>query len=144
MPAPVCELCTQPGGHPLWEDALCRVIRVEDPHYTAFCRVVWKAHVAEMTDLTLAQRQHLMQVVYAVEYALRQLVQPDKINLASFGNMVPHLHWHVIPRWRDDRHFPQPVWGEAQRPGAPRALPDDSKLHHAITAALAAEQGGQG
>ncbi len=37
------------------------------------------------------------------------------LNLASFGNVVPHLHWHLIPRYLDDRHFPQPVWGPRQR-----------------------------
>jgi diadenosine tetraphosphate (Ap4A) HIT family hydrolase len=43
------------------------------------------------------------------------VLDPLKINLASFGNMTPHLHWHVIPRWADDAHFPQPVWGPRQR-----------------------------
>ena len=46
-------------------------------------------------------------------------LQPAKVNLAALGNMVPHLHWHVIPRFADDSHFPQPVWGARQRPGAP-------------------------
>ena len=52
-----------------------------------------------------------MRVVCAVERAQREALAPDKVNLASLGNVVAHLHWHVIPRWRDDRHFPQPVWG---------------------------------
>jgi diadenosine tetraphosphate (Ap4A) HIT family hydrolase len=46
---------------------------------------------------------------------LRNLLNPAKINLASFGNQTPHLHWHVIPRFQDDRHFPQPVWAQAVR-----------------------------
>jgi diadenosine tetraphosphate (Ap4A) HIT family hydrolase len=37
------------------------------------------------------------------------------VNLASLGNVVPHLHWHVIARFADDKHFPQPIWGQAQR-----------------------------
>ena len=37
------------------------------------------------------------------------------INLASFGNRTPHVHWHVIPRYHDDAHFPDPVWGIARR-----------------------------
>jgi diadenosine tetraphosphate (Ap4A) HIT family hydrolase len=41
------------------------------------------------------------------------------MNLASLGNMTPHLHWHVIPRWRDDRHFPGPIWGSPQRDTRP-------------------------
>ncbi|GAB3263890.1 hypothetical protein GCM10027296_39740 [Chitinimonas naiadis] len=51
-----------------------------------------------------------MNAVWAVEEVLRHELQPDKINLASLGNVVPHLHWHIIPRWRDDPHFPSPIW----------------------------------
>ncbi len=53
---------------------------------------------------------------------MRELLEPEKINLASFGNMVPHLHWHVIPRFADDPHFPNSVFGARQRDGA-RPLP---------------------
>jgi diadenosine tetraphosphate (Ap4A) HIT family hydrolase len=51
-------------------------------------------------------------------------MQPDKINLASLGNVVPHLHWHVIPRFVDDPHFPNPVWGVKVRE-TPRVAPLD-------------------
>ena len=68
-----------------------------------------------MTDLAAANRAHLMHVVYAVESALRARLTPTKMNLASLGNATPHLHWHVIPRFADDTHFPQPVWGPRQR-----------------------------
>lgn len=63
-----------------------------------------------MTDLSPADRAHIMNLVWVVEQTQRDILAPDKINLASFGNMVPHVHWHVIPRWRDDRHFPDPFW----------------------------------
>lgn len=112
-----CELCTNPGGTILWQSADCRVIRVDDPHYPGFCRVIWNEHVREMTDLAPAAREQLMRIVFAVETVVRQLFSPQKINLASFGNVVPHVHWHVIPRWQDDRHFPEPVWGAVHREG---------------------------
>ena len=111
----MCELCENAGGIPLWQDALCRVVLVEDRDYPGFCRVIWTKHVKEMTDLSAEERRHLMGAVFAAESAVRLLLQPDKINLASLGNLVPHLHWHVIPRWRNDRHFPNPIWGEMQR-----------------------------
>jgi len=79
---------------------------------------------------------HLFEVVMATEAALRSALHPDKINLASFGNMVPHLHWHVIPRYRDDRHFPESVWGSAQREGQVHAAADPVILARAIDAAL--------
>ena len=107
-----CELCSSPGGIVLVQTPAWRVIRVEDPDYPGFCRVILNAHVREMSDLPLAERQLLMSVVFAVEETVRILFQPDKINLASFGNMVPHVHWHIIPRWNTDRHFPEPIWGK--------------------------------
>jgi len=106
-----CELCDGPGGELIWEDSRCRVVRVGDPDYPGFCRVVWQQHAQEMTDLATADRDYLMHMVFAVEQSLRRLLHPDKVNLASLGNVTPHLHWHVIPRFRDDRHYPNPVWG---------------------------------
>ena len=113
-----CELCEAIGGELLWQDDFCRVVRVDDPHYPGFCRVILNSHIKEMTDLGDSERSRLMAVVFAVEAAVREVLQPDKINLASLGNVVPHLHWHVIPRFDDDRHFPNPIWGEAKREGA--------------------------
>ena len=107
-----CELCDGAGGELIWADDKCRVVVIHDPGYPGFCRVVWREHVKEMTDLDPVDQRHLMTRVFAVETALRRLLRPDKINLASLGNMTPHVHWHVIPRFADDRHFPQPVWGQ--------------------------------
>jgi len=134
-PAEACPLCDTPGGSILWQDNDCRVVRVggaEGAAYPGFCRVIWQAHVREMTDLSRAQRHHLIDVTLAVECALRVLMQTDKINLASLGNLVPHLHWHVIPRWRDDSHFPAPIWAAAARPTPARSAPDDATLAAAI------------
>jgi diadenosine tetraphosphate (Ap4A) HIT family hydrolase len=126
LTASSCELCDSAGGDPLWQDELCRVVLVEDRDYPGFCRVILNRHVREMTDLDTATRQRLMRVVFAAEQALRELMQPAKINLASFGNMVAHLHWHVIPRFADDKHFPGSVWSEARRPGVPRPVDRDA------------------
>ncbi len=133
-----CELCINPGGAILWQSALCRVVRVEDPHYPGFCRVIWNGHVREMSDLEASQQVLLMHVVFTVESVVRRLFNPDKINLASFGNMVPHVHWHIIPRWQNDRHFPEPVWGSVRREGlAPRPAVSDADLAQAVAEALA-------
>ena len=131
-----CDLCATPGGTVLWQDARCHVIQVEEPGYPGFCRVIWNTHIREMSDLDAADREHCMRVVFAVERVLRAAMHPDKINLASLGNMVAHLHWHVIPRFVDDPHFPQPIWGVHQRPGAVARRGADAK---ALALALAAE-----
>lgn len=91
------------------------MVRVDEPDYPGFCRVILKRHAREMTDLAPAEREALMAVVWAVEQAVRETMRPDKMNLASLGNMVPHVHWHVIPRFRDDRHFPGPIWAPPKR-----------------------------
>ena len=119
-----CSFCDGEDGELLWRDARCRVVLTTEP-FSGFCRVIWNAHVREMTDLSAPARAHFMDVVYAVESALRARLTPTKMNLASFGNQTPHLHWHVIPRFADDSHFPDPVWAPQQRDAVPRPLPDD-------------------
>jgi diadenosine tetraphosphate (Ap4A) HIT family hydrolase len=110
MPQSDCLLCQAPGGTVLWQNEHLRVIDANDALYPGFTRVIWTAHVVEMTDLTAAQQTELLRVVLLVEQVQRTELKPDKVNLAAFGNVVPHLHWHVIPRWQDDPHFPQAVW----------------------------------
>lgn len=111
-----CPLCENPGGEVLWQDDFCRVVLVADtPEYPGFCRVILERHVKEMTDLAPEERTRLMDRVWKTEQAVREVMQPDKINLASLGNVVPHLHWHVVPRFLHDPHFPNPIWGEAKR-----------------------------
>lgn len=117
-----CELCMQDGGEVIFRNDFLRVVLVDDADYPGFCRVICNAHLAEMTDLEIAQRSAMMMTVCKVEQTLREVLRPDKINLASLGNMTPHLHWHVIPRYRGDKHFPQPIWGVAQR-SATRVVP---------------------
>jgi diadenosine tetraphosphate (Ap4A) HIT family hydrolase len=131
-----CELCTVDGGRVLWRDDRLRVVRVDDPDYPGFLRVIWNGHVREMTDLAAADRSHLLEVVFRVERAQRDLLHPDKVNLASLGNMTPHLHWHVIPRFAGDPHFPDPVWAP-RRGGTPVGLPlPVDRFEAAIVAAL--------
>lgn len=118
-----CPLCSPTRADViLWQDAQCRVVDVGDSDYPGYCRVVWNAHIREMSNLPPAARAHLMAVVYAVEQALIEVLRPDKINLASLGNQVPHLHWHVIPRFVDDAHFPDAIWAVRRRDERPRPL----------------------
>lgn len=129
-----CELCDADGGTVLWRDELCRVVRPTVEGYPGFLRVIVNQHVKEMTDL--AERDRLMRVVFACESALRQTCQPDKVNLASLGNVVPHVHWHVIARFSDDAHFPDAIWAAPRRPPTARPAVADEALARAIMAAL--------
>jgi len=116
---PSCELCREAGGVLVFQSAQWRVIRAEDAAFPAFYRVVWRAHVAEWSDLALVEQASLIGAVSAVERVLRDALAPTKINLASLGNVVPHLHWHVIARFDWDSRFPAPVWAAPAREVAP-------------------------
>lgn len=120
----------------LWQDNFCRVILVDEPDYPGFCRVILNRHVREMSDLPETDQHRLMRVVFAVEAVLRRLMQPEKVNLASLGNVVPHVHWHVIPRFTDDAHFPQAIWGALMRAGAQHPAPAADALRAALAEVL--------
>lgn len=130
-----CPLCRGDEETVLWRDGLCRIVLVADPDYAGFCRVVWNAHARENSDLTPSMRGRLMFVVFSLEQALRELMRPDKINLASFGNQVPHVHWHVMPRFRDDAHFPDAIWAPRRRRGRAHTL-DRQALARCLTKSL--------
>ncbi|HEY0586790.1 MAG TPA: HIT family protein [Pseudoduganella sp.] len=141
-----CDLCkllagfdAAPAGaaSPLvWRDDRLAVILVDEPGYPGFTRVVWHDHVREMTDLSTEDRDHVMKTVWAVEQALRTAMSPHKVNVASFGNMTPHVHWHVIPRYTDDAHFPNPTWGAKQREAEPAVVAARAALLPALRAAI--------
>lgn len=122
MACDLCNLLASPGAALIWGDDRLSVVAVNEAEYPGFTRVVWNAHVKEMTDLPAADRVRIMDVVWAVEAAQRAVMAPEKINLASFGNMTPHVHWHVIPRYRDDAHFPNPTWAVAERASSAEVL----------------------
>ncbi len=122
-----CTLCL-PSPHPiLWQDDFCRVVLLNDVDYPAYCRVELLAHIKEMTDLPPQQRAHMMKTVFAVETAMREVIQPTKINLASLGNKTPHVHWHIVPRFKNDKHFPNSHWGGAMRANIHDPLSDATK-----------------
>jgi diadenosine tetraphosphate (Ap4A) HIT family hydrolase len=111
-----CALCKDElkpeEGQLIWRGDDARIILVNDPDLPGFCRVIWNHHVVEMTDLSYGEREHLMTLVFAVEEAIRHVMHPDKVNIAALGNMVPHIHWHVIPRYQDDAFYPGSAWSK--------------------------------
>jgi diadenosine tetraphosphate (Ap4A) HIT family hydrolase len=113
-----CPLCRDDGGLVVLHHERFRVVRVqgaEAQDFPAFYRVVWHSHVAEWSDLDANDQALCMRGVTAVERVLRAQLQPTKINLAALGNMVPHLHWHVVARFDWDSRFPSPVWAPPVR-----------------------------
>lgn len=110
-----CPLCEGPGGRVIARTPKWRLVHAEEAGFPAFYRLVWQEHVREFSQLAPADRHACMDLVAAVEEAMLRHLQPLKVNVASLGNAVPHLHWHVIGRFDWDSHFPTPVWGPPQR-----------------------------
>lgn len=130
-----CVLCESVGGRLVFEAPEFRVIHAEESGFPGFYRVIWRDHAAEFSDLSAAERTLCMEAVATVERCLRDHLAPTKINLAALGNMVPHLHWHVIARYEGDTHFPAPVWAAAQRD---RDADREAAVHAQLPAAEAA------
>ncbi len=141
---PGCELCDLAAPMTVYADSKLSVIIVDDMNYPGFCRVIWRDHVREMSDLARDDRLLLNDVVHEVEQAVREVMKPTKVNVASLGNVVPHLHWHVIPRYTDDAHFPAPVWAAAVRQTEQTTLEARRALLPALADAIARRMNQQG
>jgi diadenosine tetraphosphate (Ap4A) HIT family hydrolase len=132
-----CDLCQNDGGIVLFKNETYRIVRVLDPNYPAYLRVILNAHVREMTDLPNAIQTQLFCAVLASERVLREHCHAYKVNLASLGNLTPHVHWHIIARHPNDPHFPDAIWSNARRAAENEfVLPRDEVLAQALASAL--------
>ena len=138
METPGCPLCEGPGGTVIFQGARFRVIRAAEAGFPAFYRLVWGAHVREFSDLEPQERHRCIDAVACIEEALRRHLAPVKVNLATLGNAVPHLHWHIVARFEWDSHFPGAPWATAQRQVAPEAQARVEALLPALEADIAA------
>jgi diadenosine tetraphosphate (Ap4A) HIT family hydrolase len=107
---PACPLCEGVGGEVLHQAQAWRLVLADEPDWPGLLRLIWTEHVVELSDLSESQALELLQVLRRVERILRDELSPDKVNVASLGNQVPHLHVHIVPRWRDDLTFPASIW----------------------------------
>ena len=110
-----CVLCSSQKYPIVWANDLLRIVLINDQNYRGYCRVDLINHVKEMADLDEETRNEFMGVIFQTEKIIKEYLQPDKINLASLGNITPHLHWHIIPRYLSDNHFPDSIWSEKKR-----------------------------
>ena len=79
--------------------------------YPGQCQLVFDPrHVARLDQLTSGEWRQLADDLYRAQHAVMRVVQPDHINIESLGNIVPHLHWHIIPRYLSDPHWGAPIW----------------------------------
>ena len=137
MRTPGCPLCDAAGGPVVFQGERFRLVRADEAGFPAFYRLVWTEHVREFSDLSAADRTLCVEAVVTVEQVLREHLRPAKVNLATLGNVVPHLHWHVIGRFEWDPAWPAPVWAAAQRPPDPARSAGVEARRTALETALA-------
>ena len=69
----------------------------------------------ELGDVPKELRTRLWDVYDLIEDEMKKYYNPKKINMASFSNILPRVHIHVMARFEDDSYFPEPMWGTKQR-----------------------------
>lgn len=111
-----CPMCSR------WDDhADLRIVELEhsfvtlnrDQYFPGYTLLFTKEHVTELFHLDRKVRVGLMEEVSLVAEALFSVFRPDKINYELLGNMVPHIHWHLVPRYSREPLWPRPIWSEA-------------------------------
>lgn len=96
---------------PVCELPLSLVLLSQDATYPWLMLVPRRPNIAELADLSRQERETLMEEIVQASTALKDVTGCDKINVATFGNMVAQLHCHVIARFHVDAAWPKPVWG---------------------------------
>lgn len=114
-----CPFCSRWGDDPhlrIVEFSYTYATLNPDQFFPGYCFVFTKEHVTELFHLTPAARHALIDEVNRLASALHRLFRADKMNYELIGNMAPHIHWHLIPRFTTDPLWPRPVWSEPHEP----------------------------
>lgn len=90
----------------------CFAVLNRDQFFPGYCLLITKEHVTELFHLDPAGRQGVMAEVSRMAAALAAVYRPTKMNYELLGNMVPHMHWHLVPRFAADPLWPRPIWSE--------------------------------
>ena len=98
---------------PFFENKTLYIER-EDSHIP-WIKIFPKKECKELSDCDKNTRDILINAMLTVEKAMIEFYHPKKINIAMFGNYLPKLHIHIMARFEEDSHFPEPMWGKKQR-----------------------------
>lgn len=90
---------------------LCQLRLIDNSDYPWLILVPRRVNIIEITDLTDADYLQLNQEIMLVSRFLKVYLQPDKLNIATIGNVISQMHVHIVARYKDDKTFPKTVWG---------------------------------
>ncbi len=110
-----CPMCARWLAEPdlrIAELEHCYVMLNRDQFFSGYTFIFTKSHVTELFHLDRVAREAVMEEVAATAGALYKLFKPAKMNYELLGNMVPHMHWHLVPRFARDPLWPRPIWSE--------------------------------
>ena len=91
---------------------LCKFLLMNDSNYPWFILVPRRSNIVELFDLSKEDRNQLDYETVEVSKFINNSFKPDKINIASLGNIVSQFHVHIIARFSNDKAWPEPVWGK--------------------------------
>jgi diadenosine tetraphosphate (Ap4A) HIT family hydrolase len=92
------------------------VLLNRDQRYPGYCLMITKKHVTELFHLTSDERSRMIEDFSLVAGCIAKEFGATKMNYELLGNMVAHIHWHLIPRKAGDEVWPRPVWSESLEP----------------------------
>ncbi len=110
-----CVMCTRWMDEPelrIGEFEHCYAVLNRDQFFSGYTFLFTKSHATELFHLDPQVRGGIMEEVSRVAGALDRVFSPAKMNYELLGNMVPHIHWHLVPRFREDPLWPRPIWSE--------------------------------
>lgn len=80
-------------------------------------KIFTKQPTKEFSECDIETRIQIITALDIIEREMLSFFEPTKINIASFGNYVPHVHFHIMARFDNDSYFPEPMWGAKMREG---------------------------
>ncbi len=118
--------------------ALSRLVLMNNSRFPWLLLVPRLADVTEIVDLAEPDQQTLWREIAQISRLLREMFEPDKLNVASIGNLVPQLHVHLIARFQHDEAWPKPTFGFA--PALPYPPDELEALTRRICSGLEAQK----
>jgi len=93
-----------------------KLIKVEiEPFEIPWIKIFTQEPIKEFSQCNDTLKLEIFRALDIIEKEMLSFFKPDKINIASFGNYVPHVHFHIQARFKNDSYFPEPTWGKKQR-----------------------------
>ena len=111
-----CLLCTNINEIIIINNRLFRIVIIDNQDYPGYLNLITNKHFKELTDMSLIDAKKIFSAIYKIEQIIKIIYQCDKVNIFSFGNKVMHVHWHIVPRYINDKHFPNSIFGEIINP----------------------------